>query len=123
MGCMAKTTYARGADPRNMTRATLVRHLRQHVTNTPESKTLKRRGFDDWTMGWKVHWTNSMHAETYVSWENGSTPSDRSRTNAERSPIRDAALDEIETALKGLGYAIKRETGCVLVLRRIGGDA
>ena len=58
-----------------------------------------------------------------VSSRSRSTPSNRSRTNAERTPIRDAALDEIETALKGLGYAIKRETGCVLVLRRIGGDA
>ena len=120
MSTKRSTTYARGTDPRNMTRATLVRHLRTHVERTPESKTLKRRVFDDWTTGWKVHWTNSMYSETFVTWENGSTPSDRSRIAAERDRMKTAALDEIQKALVDLGYVVKRETGSILVLRRMG---
>lgn len=115
-----KTTYERGTDPRNMTRSTLIRHLRKHLVETPESTTLKRRVFDDWTTGWKVHWTNSHYFDTYVSWENGSTPSDRNRPDDERTKMRDAALTEIEKTLRGLGYVTKREPGCVLVLRRMG---
>lgn len=114
------TTYAKGTDPRNMTRSTLVRHLRNGVVGTPESKTLKRRVFDDTTVGWAVRWTNSQYADTLVEWVNGTTGSDRNRSTADRDTLRAAALDEIETVLKGLGYVTKREFNCVAVLRRMG---
>ncbi|KQP62980.1 hypothetical protein [Nocardioides sp. Leaf285] len=117
---MTKTTYDKGQDPRNMTRSTLVRHLRAHVSGTKESTTLRRRVFDDTTEGWKVNWTNSAYAETYVEWKNGTLAAQRSRPVSERTALRDAALDEIEAALKGLGYVTKRETNVVLVLRRMG---
>jgi hypothetical protein len=110
------TTHTKGTDPRGMTRSTLVRHLRQHVDGVAESKTLKRRVFDDRTEGWKVHWTNSMYADTYVTWENGTQR--RSRTEAERTTLRDAALTEIAATLVALGYQVTREPGCLLVLRR-----
>lgn len=115
-----KTTYEPGTDPRNMTRSTLQRHLRKHVVTAPESKTLKRRIFDDWTTGWKIHWTNSRYAEVYITWENGSTIGDRARPTDKRETMRTAALDEIETALRDLGYVTKRESACILVLRRMG---
>lgn len=121
MTTRAKTTYEPGADPRNMNRASLLRHLRKHVTATPESKTLSRRVFDDWTTGWKLHWTNSRYAETYVTWENGSRISDRSRPESERDRMRAAAFNEIGQHLAALGYVIKTEPGCILVLRRMGG--
>lgn len=114
------TTYAKGTDPRNMTRSTLVRHLRNGVTGTPESKTLKRRVFDEVTIGWAVRWTNSQYADTVVEWVNGTTISDRGRTSETRDVLRDAALDEIETVLKDLGYVTKREWSCIAVLRRMG---
>lgn len=114
------TTYAKGEDPRNMNRSTLTRHLRTHVTGTPESKTIKRRVYDDWTTGWKVEWTDSRDFETRVRWVRGPVEG-RYRSVADRNAMRDAALDEIEAALEGLGYVTKRGSGCLLVLRRMGG--
>jgi hypothetical protein len=98
-------------------RSTVDRLLQREVT-VPKSKTLKRRVFDDWTRGWKLHWTTSDYANPYVTWENGSVH--RSATTEERDSLRDACLTVVEQVLKGAGYKTKRETGCVLILGRWG---
>lgn len=100
-----------------MNRSTVDRLLQREVS-VAKSKTLKRRVFDDWTRGWKLHWTNSDYAHPYVTWENGSVQ--RSATPDERATMRDACLDEVVVVLKAQGYKTKREPGCVLILGRFG---
>lgn len=105
-------------DPRNMNRSTLLRHLRSDV-HSRESKTLRRKIFDEETEGWRLEWTDNPHSETRVVWVNGNTVSDRGRNEKQREMLRVVTIDEVEQALLRRGYIIKKETGCVLVLRRI----
>ena len=82
--------------------------------SVPKSTTLRRKVFDDWTRGWKLHWTSSDYSDPYITWENGSlmrgTPAD------ERARLRDACLDEAMTVLADAGYLTARVTGCVRIL-------
>ncbi|GAB2733594.1 hypothetical protein [Nocardioides pakistanensis] len=94
-----------------------VDRLLQREMSVDKSKTLRRRVFDDWTRGWRLHWTTSDYADPYVTWENGSLA--RSTPAEERDRLRDDCLDEVVQVLTAAGYAIARETGCVRILGRV----
>jgi len=102
----------------SMNRSTVGRLLQREVS-VEKSRTLKRRVFDDWTRGWKLHWTSSPYAHPYVEWVNGSTIGARSTQDDERERLRDECLTEVENVLTRHGYATKREPGCVLILRKV----
>lgn len=99
-----------------MSRATVLRLLRTQV-ETPQSKTFKRRIFDDWSRGWTLEWTNSHLRDVTVRWENGSLPSLRSTPVEERDRLRAECLDQVATALTAHGYDIVRRSESILILR------